>query len=376
MATTIASLYLNRMVPLAQLLKLLDLSVQPLLTARQLKYKLGSDYDAESFAKLYRDYHDSILDTLHLLNGYLQSVQSAHEVTLYTLDANLGELFNNVKVVLEFVLNPKGLQDAMQSKLGKAINGDRHLGCAPQAKAAETIYVQGKEATKALSEIGRAINYSQASRNSFIQTCQRLGSKQELMKNGRLNYWMTLVSNLPWDSVYEALGVKLPAPQNEGSHQGQERLNALVTALPGYKDFLRSPQLVISASKNNASKIPSDVAVSVVNGNFLLEKKVAVPACPDEGGLEAEYGAFLRFHAARFSDDATRTVSVECAPAAIIQGLSALKRQTDALLAEDVALWRRYEAHQRESRSAVLMDRLNATFTPEEIAQLKKHLAV
>lgn len=363
MSITVATLYISRMIRLGQLVHIAKM-MQDVACYRQ---------PGRREPALDR-YCTSLLDTLHLLNCYLQG-NPGHITSskLINIDAYLLEMQMGMQSILEYWC--KSTAVGINDWFADGINGKKRRLNIGQLAMIDG-YVKGVmgKVNWPEPELWKMIGYQPKAREAWIATYKTATSGNPLVKNGRPSYWLTLVNNFAWQPTLHSLGITAMVMPGVGSEEGRKRLPELLKGLPGYTSTMapEEPRHVRVAPSN--VRIPDGVSVKVQNGLLYLTKSVLtsdILALVEPHEL-ADWQAYCDAH--KMPNFKAREISVCCGADGLLEGLNILQFEESQLALRYVKLRDAFRKEVAQAKRAKVVEKLKTVLGPEELKLIEGYL--
>lgn len=367
-----SELYLNHLVPAAQMLELLQLAFRVLVNTSSHHQAVPHYSGKRSAREILELALGEAFDALNIVNAALQTEYRAHLPV--TLAEQLASALASARLRWVTLYNTwcklagKTPAKFTEMLLSSHCTRGHYLAYAEQRKAVNTLVEELRDQKEALARLRFLVGFSAADRQVWLDA--RLGQSTVLLPNRKIGYWRTLACNGSWAILLEALKANTAlSVVTVGSRTGRERYATFVkeafsdSGVSSHHCLSKQPKLV-----------PDTVQVTRLPTGLLLVK--AAVEFSVKAIAPKDLSSWAAFCAeARDGVPSTRTVEVTCGADTLVEALAKVKEEAERVSCEDAKLLADFRAYQdlEKRRNALL--KLKKTFSPEEIKELAAYFS-
>jgi len=323
---------------------------------------------------------------LHLVNCYLQSRQFAESakqgdrILLIAMSSILSQMLDTLCAPV-FTWVDGGHTESVRAEsraeilaYPKKLSNFQHTPDQARAVARTTEMEDVILALRLLTiRLHMLLEVSPSTRQAWVK--EHINPDSPLTKGGKLAAWRTLVNNLPWTGVSKALRLKkTPNVTWLGSRPGREQVQALMD------EAFAPSRLDMPSTRPPGDKLPLGVSVtSTADGYLVIEGKVSSRRTEVLAQLKLDNATLSKFAAHLepwLKQPEVRVLAhTVCSFTDLQSGaLADVIRNTGRLIKDEIqqeeAIIEELQTISTKLRHAALMAKLNAQFSPEEIAEL------
>lgn len=367
-----SELYLNHLVPAAQMLEVLRLAFGDLVYPRQHTQLVPFHHGKRNAGECLELFLGKAFDTLNLVNVELQMEYANTLPATFAeqLVAALGGLKSRWLALFKVWSEIAGRPSAQfAAELLHPQCGYPKCPFLSIEKQCLTVSVLGealRDQAAGLAQLSCLVGYSAGDRQRWLDL--RLKRSTVLLPGHKTRYWRTLVSNGSWAQTLEALGVPADTRVSAlGSRPGRERYAKLLSAA-----FVESDAVAKRCVSKQPMRVPNYVRITQLPDGMLqvaLDVAPLAPAIKDP----AHWAAFCE--EALKGETPPRTFEVTCGADTLVEALLLLKEDAAKLEAADAKLLDDFKAYQANERCQATVQKLKNAFSEEEIKVLADYFS-
>lgn len=387
-AAEVKSFYLERLVPVGQALHM----VAEFYDAMRVRMcPIGQFSPRLEFKNVgYQHYAAVLLEegfsALHLVNCYLQSRLFAEygrqgdRILMSAMGSVLADMLETLCAPVFVWVDSSSNESVRAASRADMLACPRNLTQLQQSPDRARAIARTTEvedvilAMRLLStRLHALLDVTPATRQAWVK--EHINPDSPLTKGGKLAAWRTLVNNLPWTGVANALRLpKTPRVTWLGSRPGREQVQTLMD------EAFAPSRLDLPTTRPPGDKLPLGVSVtSTADGYLVIEGKVSSRRTEVLEQLKLDNATLSKFapHLEPWLNQPEARVLAHtvCSFTDLQSGaLADVVRNTGRLIKDEIqqeeAIIEELQTISTKLRHAALMAKLNAQFSPEEIAEL------
>ena len=376
--------YILHMVPLAQLLTLVGAGFSRIFNgpSRPLSPPLKSVFGVRRTGDLVPLFMHESKELLNIINAEVASWRTPTAercAALAALGAHLNELFtlwsetvdwfvvqgNSTKPHLVESLLVKSSRKTTRLTLSMSSNGCKHLAA---------LLENQRRIQRSLHAL---LQYRETERHQWLADHE--AHTTPLLKGRRVGAWQTLWRNMPWEPMLERIGLRtVPfVIKGYGSDVGKNQLKDVLDQAFGEDGTVLRSDAAAAEAPTGKDFIPKEITVERT-----LQGMVRLTAnhTPGSTWVGAADRLFLTEFSARLSDD--HRILVQGAkhefsgpPSKFGELLEMSTAWLQDCTAKLTALLPQYQEFEQAKRRALAVQRLEASFSADEIAHIRAHFA-